>query len=280
MNMNRFLATIEIVRPHNMIAAATCVSAGYYIAGGRQLAVMIYPALLTALVVGFGNLINDYFDADIDRVNKPRRPIPSGRLSSAYVRSLYCIGTAAITVAAFVTIDMVLAIIILVWQLSLFLYAWKFKRLPVVGHLLVGLVTSSAFLFGAVAVNNIDAVAFPVFFAFIFMMGRELVKGAEDVEGDRIVGARTLSVRLGARRTSNLAVCFMLACVIAAPMPVFFRHYGFLYMIVMGLTVMPGLLLAAYLVFRYPGRAVLHRVSWILKIEMFFGIAAMAMGKL
>lgn len=277
--MNRFLATIEIVRPHNMMAAATCVSAGYYIAGGRDVAIIIYPVLLTALVVGFGNLINDYFDADIDRVNKPRRPIPSGRLSSVYVRTLYCLGTVVISVAAFVMINMVLALIIVAWELSLFLYAWKLKRLLLLGHLLVGLVASSAFIFGAVVVNNIDAVVFPCFFAFIFVMGRELVKGAEDVEGDRFVGAKTLSVRLGAKRTGDLAVCFMLACVITAPMPVLMGHYGSLYMIAMGLTVIPGLLLAAYLVLRYPGRAVLHRVSWILKIEMFFGIAAMALGK-
>jgi geranylgeranylglycerol-phosphate geranylgeranyltransferase len=262
-----------------MIAAAACVSAGYYIAGGRELSIILWPGILTALVVGLGNLINDYFDADIDKVNKPRRPIPSGRLSPAYVRSLYWLGSAAISAAVFFLIDMELALIIIIWEILLFLYAWRLKRLPLLGHLLVASVASSAFLFGAVAIDNMEAVAFPVVFAFMFVMGRELVKGAEDVEGDRFVGARTLSVRLGADRTCDVAVCFMLACVVMAPMPVLLGHYGSLYAIVMGLTVVPGLLLASVLVLRHPKRAVLHRVSWLLKIEMFFGITAMALGK-
>ncbi len=275
--MNRFSATIEVVRPHNMIAAGACVSAGYYIAGGRDGAAMMWPVILTALVVGLGNLINDYFDADIDKVNKPRRPIPSGRLSPAYVFRLYLLGTVGLSVTGFFLLDAVPAVIILAWEILLFLYAWKIKRLLLLGHLLVGLVASSAFIFGAVAVDNIEAVAFPVLFAFMFVMGRELVKGAEDVEGDKYVGASTLSVRLGAERTGELAVYFMLVCVFLAPLPVMLGSYGPLYAIVMGLVVVPGLLLAAYMVLRHPGRAVLNRVSWILKIEMFFGIAAMAL---
>lgn len=260
-----------------MIAAGACVSAGYYIAGGRDGPAMMWPVVLAALVVGLGNLINDYFDADIDRVNKPRRPIPSGRLSPAYVFRLYIMGTVGLSVTGFFLLDVVPAVIILAWEILLFLYAWKIKRLLLLGHLLVGLVASSAFIFGAVAADNIEAVAFPVLFAFMFVMGRELVKGAEDVEGDKYVGASTLSVRLGAERTGELAVCFMLVCVFLAPLPLLLGSYGPLYAIVMGMIVVPGLLLAAYMVLRHPGRAVLNRVSWILKIEMFFGIAAMAL---
>jgi geranylgeranylglycerol-phosphate geranylgeranyltransferase len=280
MRMNRFNATIEVVRPHNMIAAAVCVGAGYYIAGGREMSVVILPVVLTALVVGFGNLINDYYDADIDRVNKPRRPIPSGRLSPGYVLRLYWPGSVLLAVAAFLLVPKVLALIILLWQVLLFLYARKLKRLPMLGHLLVGLVSASAFLYGALAAGDIASVGFPVLFAFLFSMGRELVKGAEDVEGDRIAGARTLSVRLGPERTGELAACFMLVCVVTAPLPVLLGYYGLWYAMVMELVVVPGLLVAVYEVLHHPGRAILNRASWILKIEIFFGITAMALGNL
>jgi geranylgeranylglycerol-phosphate geranylgeranyltransferase len=279
MIMKRFSATIEVVRPHNMIAAAACVGAGYYIAGGRELSVIYLPVVFTALVVGFGNLINDYYDADIDRVNKPRRPLPSGRVSPAYLLLLYWPGSVLLCFAAFLLLPRVLAFIILLWQVLLLLYARRLKRLPMLGHLLVGLVSASAFLYGALAAGDIASVGFPVLFAFLFSMGRELVKGAEDVEGDRVAGARTLSVRLGPERTGELAVSFMLVCVFAAPLPVLFGYYGLLYAMVMQLAVVPGLLLAAYEVLHHPERTILNRASWILKIEIFFGIIAMALGK-
>jgi len=182
-------------------------------------------------------------------------------------------------VAVFFVAGAAIVLIVLLWEALLFVYAWKLKRLPMLGHLLVGLVAASAFLFGAVAAGNIAPVAFPVLFAFLFVIGRELVKGVEDMKGDRHVGARTLSVRLGAERTGGLAVFFLVACVFTAPLPVLLGRYGMAYAVVMQLVVVPGLLLAAYEVLRRPERVVLNRVSWLLKIEMFFGIIAMVLGK-
>ncbi|MFH1756175.1 MAG: geranylgeranylglycerol-phosphate geranylgeranyltransferase [Candidatus Latescibacterota bacterium] len=276
--MKRITATIEVVRPHNMLAAAACVCAGYYIAGGRDIRSIAYPVILTAFTVGFGNLINDYYDADIDQVNKPRRPIPSGRLTQQYVRTLYLLGSLVLTLCSFQLVALRFAGIIWIWELLLFLYAWKLKRMPLIGHVLVSMVASSAFLGGAFVAGRLAAVAFPVFFAFMFVMGRELVKGAEDVEGDKFVGANTLSVRLGVERTGGLAVFCMMICVVAAPIPVLLTGYGLPYALVMELIVVPGLFVAAYQVLRNPAQTVLNRVSWIMKIEMFCGIVAMTLG--
>src|SRR6187431_327134 len=79
--LGRIVAYLEILRPHNMLAAAFAVYAGYHAAGGRGADGIIWLAILCALATGGGNAANDAFDADIDRVNKPGRPIPSGRMS-------------------------------------------------------------------------------------------------------------------------------------------------------------------------------------------------------
>ena len=91
--MTVLVATVEILRPHNMLAAAACVISGYVLAGGTATGDIAAPALFTALVTGLGNLINDFYDRDIDRINNPSRPLPSGRLSPRYVRVVFWVGT-------------------------------------------------------------------------------------------------------------------------------------------------------------------------------------------
>ena len=277
--LNRILATIEVARPLNMLAAAACVGAGYYIAGGGRPGEILWPLIFTALVVASGNLINDYFDADIDRVNKPRRPIPSGRLSEFQVLTVYRLATVLLAAAATLGLPWCQTAIVFGWQILLYLYARWVKRLPILGNLLVGAVVSSAFIFGAVPTGNVGEVGFPVFFAFMFVVGRELVKSAEDVEGDKTNGAVTLPVRLGTEKAGLIAVCFLAACILAAPVPVLLHYYGYLYALVMELLVVPGLMVSSYVVLRRPNRTALNRISWLLKIEMFIGIAAMALGK-
>jgi geranylgeranylglycerol-phosphate geranylgeranyltransferase len=272
----RLWASIEIARPHNMAAAMACIAAGFYIAGGSPLSLIFYPMLITGLVAGCGNMINDFFDADIDAVNKPRRPIPSGRLAPEYVKLLYAACSALVTAAAVLLLPPSMILFVLAWQVLLFLYGWKLKRFPLAGNLLVAAVGASAFLGGALVAGAPMRALFPFLFAFFFVMGRELVKEVEDIEGDRLAGARTIAVVSGAGPTLRAAALFLFICILAAPVPTLVNAYGRLYCLLMELTVVPGLLVASYTVLGSPDRAQLNRVSWILKGEMFLGILAMS----
>ncbi|UCG50901.1 MAG: geranylgeranylglycerol-phosphate geranylgeranyltransferase [Candidatus Latescibacterota bacterium] len=275
----RLLATLELFRPHNMAAAAVCVYSSYYLSGGREFHPVLPAVVFTAFVTGLGNLINDYFDADIDRVNKPRRPIPSGRLSRRYVFRLYSVGTIIVTLLMFVFLPRALLVLMLIWEVLLFLYARKAKRVALVGNILIGSVCASAFLAGAMVIGTYDVVVFPIGFAFVFVMGRELVKGAEDVEGDSAVGASTLAVRFGARRAAHWGAALLFVCAVAAPLPALVQFYGRIYGLLIELVVVPGILAAAYIVLRFPKRVMFNRASWILKIEMFLGIIVIGLGR-
>ena len=65
---------------------------------------------------GLGNLVNDYFDTGIDRVNKPRRPIPSGRLSARDARRVYLWGTVLVTAAMGALLPGRVFALALVWE--------------------------------------------------------------------------------------------------------------------------------------------------------------------
>jgi geranylgeranylglycerol-phosphate geranylgeranyltransferase len=275
--IKRLVATIEILRPHNMLAASLCVLSGYMLAGGGRLAEILPPMAFAGLVAGLGNVINDYFDIDIDRVNKPRRPLPSGRLERPPVLAAYLAASVAAGFVAPFVLPSSQAAFVLAWEALLFVYAWKAKKIPLAGNILVAGVASSAFVAGAVAARNFSASLFPFFFAFIFVMGRELIKGAEDYEGDLAGGAETIAVRLGKDKSLLYSSFFLAACVAVAPLPVLAGLYGKTYFFIMEGLVVPGLVGTIVIVMRGAKPKVLNLASWILKLEMFFGIIAMGL---
>ncbi|MFQ5512343.1 MAG: geranylgeranylglycerol-phosphate geranylgeranyltransferase [Candidatus Krumholzibacteriia bacterium] len=277
--MRRLPAAIAILRPHNMLATAASVVVGYHLAGGAAYTTVVLPAVFTALVTGLGNLINDYYDADIDRINRPARPIPSGRLTRGYVRGAYWTGTVLVTLPLVAALPGRLAALMVGWEALLFLYARGGKRLPLLGNVAISAIVSSAFLAGAMLAGRIAPVGFVLGLAFLLVMGRELVKGAEDMEGDRLAGASTLAVRIGAERTVAWAALPLLLCVVAAPLPGLLRVYARSYAIAVGITSTPLVLAALFLVLRSQERPVLRRGSWMLKLGMLFGIAAMALAR-
>ena len=74
-------AYLELIRPPNVTTAIADVLAGYAVAGlghPRALAPLVFATM--CLYAG-GVALNDVFDLDVDRVERPERPIPSGRLT-------------------------------------------------------------------------------------------------------------------------------------------------------------------------------------------------------
>jgi len=276
--MQRLLAFIEITRPHNMLAASLGVAAGYWIAGGREVGVIWPAVLVTALVTGAGNVINDWYDHSIDRTNKPRRPLPSGRLGRRGAIRFYALLSAAVTILSFFALPLEVAVVVVLWQIALYLYAARFKRAFVSGNLLVAAVTSSAFVVGAMLAGRPAAAVVPVAIAFVFVFSRELVKGAEDVDGDRDAGVRTVAVVMGVERAVMLAVTLMVGLALLLPLPTLTGVYGRRYFYAMELLVVPGLLGGAWWMLKRPSRRTYNRVSWLLKITMFFGILALTLG--
>lgn len=274
--MPRALAYLSILRPHNMLASAFAVVAGNVIAhgnGGREL---VITAILAALVTGTGNVLNDCFDLEIDRVNKPKRPLPSGRITPRAAVVWYLMLSVLATAAASTLLPRNLGLLIVGWQVALAIYARWCKRWLVIGNLVVAAISCSAFLAGALVARNPRAALIPAAIAFVFVVCREIVKGMEDVRGDRQGGVRTLAVALGAERAGTIASVLMLLLAALLPVPALAAHYRAPYLLIMELSVAPLLLSGAMRVanacdgFTHTIRA--------LKLGMFLGIAAILLG--
>lgn len=204
-------ALVRITRPHNAVVAGLTALIGYLVATGTLTVPSLLPAVAVVLITAAGNVINDVYDIDIDRINRPERPIPSGAISpggaKAYAIALFAGGIALATLTTALCL-----LIALANTLILILYAAWLKRTPGIGNVAVAYLTASIFLFGGAfagvggLIQNLSLAAI----AFLATLAREILKDAEDVDGDAAGGARTLPMIVGVRRTGQLA--FICAC--------------------------------------------------------------------
>ena len=264
---------LELTRPGNAVAASVLTFTGSFVAGGllaRPLAV-VAAVVATAAATGAGNAINDYFDRDIDRINRPDRPIPSGAVTprEALWFSLLLFGVA---VVAAVTLPLVAIAIAVVNLLALVAYTELFKGLPGVGNVVVAYLTGSTFLFGGAAVGDVFGAAVLASLAALATFTREVVKDVEDVAGDREEGLRTLPIVVGERPALATGVVAMVVAVGASVLP-YLGAFGLPYLVV----VLPAdamLLYAAWESFENPASAQRR-----LKRGMFVAAAAFVVGR-
>lgn len=211
--MNPYL---EIIRPGNDILAVIAILLMAVISGVFDIPVLLACAVVF-IITGFGNAINDYFDDKIDAINKPERPIPSGRISlraaGYYSLALFVIGI----ILAF-SIGLIPGLIALTSALLMFYYAYRLKRKMLIGNILISFLTGLSFVFGGVVVGEIIVSIYLGFFAFLTTMMREIVKDMEDITGDEKEGAKTLPIVYGMRLSSIIAASFMIFASITSPL--------------------------------------------------------------
>lgn len=268
-------AYLEIIRPGNAVMAVIAVLLVMLISGNFTTSAFL-ACFVVFVVTGGGNIINDYFDYKIDAINKPKRPIPSGRISrktaGIYSLFLFIIGI----IAAFY-INFLLGMIAFLSSLLMIYYAYSLKSKCLIGNLSISFLTGLCFVFGGIAVGEIITSIYLGFYAFLMTMAREIVKDMEDVEGDKKEGAKTLPIIYGAKTSSILAASFMIIASITSPVLYFIGIFNLLYLAV---------LFAAIVVFLIGAASILKdqtainsaKVSKRIKIGMGITFLAFALG--
>ncbi len=271
---------LSILRPTNAVVSGLVALLAYLIVGGAPGPVMAWLFLAVVLITGAGNTVNDYYDAAIDAVNRPERPIPSGRVSTRgaarYAAVLFVAGCAFAVPAGPAP-----ALIAVVNAVLLLLYAARLKRVAFLGHLAVAYLAASTFIFGGAAVGlvGLEEILPLALITALGTVARELLKAAEDVEGDREGGARTFPVRFGVRPTVRLALAFALAGVAASALP--YAAWGVPYLALIApadLLILGGALRAVRCT---TGDCVREaRATTLLKVGMYLALAAFAVAAL
>jgi geranylgeranylglycerol-phosphate geranylgeranyltransferase len=264
--MNRLLRLLSLFRLHNVLAALLAVGVGYSMNNPGTLPWALLLAV--SLAAAAGNVINDYYDYGIDRVNKPGRPIPAGVISPGMALIIYLLLLLALAVTL-LFLTPVQTIWIICWAVLLHLYSMRFKRSLIIGNLTVSALTASGFILGAYSSGNTGTGIIPALFTFFFIFAREVVKDCEDIDGDYIFGARTMAIVVGEKVAMRVAAVMFLLLALGFPVPFLAGIYGSSYFYLTLFSIVPILLVSSYLAFMNRGAGL---ISIILKVGIFFGI--------
>ncbi|MCK9410107.1 MAG: UbiA family prenyltransferase, partial [Bacteroidetes bacterium] len=97
---------ITLIRPVNFVITGLSILVACLLAGGtqQQLLIIVFASISGALIAAGGMVINDILDVDIDRINKPERPIPSGAVEKYDAMMFYgALTGAGMIMAAYTT---------------------------------------------------------------------------------------------------------------------------------------------------------------------------------
>ena len=219
---------LKLTRPANAAAAGLAAAAAFWITGGADITTAVLLFLSVTFICGAGNAVNDCFDADFDRINRPERPIPRGDATVSGGGKL----TAVLFAAGFLCSFTVLPwcpLLAAVNILLLIMYSTSFKRMPVLGNICIAYLTGSVFLFGGMAVGAESFfLTAPLFLVtFLATLAREIIKDAEEIEEDRKSGAYTLPMFSGIKPACITAFVCMTAAVLISFLPAI--HWGLSY---------------------------------------------------
>ncbi len=271
---SRALAWLELIRWKNGLIAAASVLAAAFVATGTSpfRGPLLAGAAVTLAVLGAGNALNDVFDARIDRVNAPARPIPSGRIGPSAALGASIVLFAAGNAAAAFFLPARSLPYPAVNSAVLVLYGLFSKRIAALPNLAVAWLSGSVFLFaGAIAGARNPALFVLAAGAFLTTLSREIFKDIEDMPGDSASSARTLPLALGPAAAAAIARLALLPCFALLALPFAAGWTG------TGYAVFGAVALAALgaSLFFPPSRA-----QRVLKLAMVFVLTAFIAGTL
>jgi geranylgeranylglycerol-phosphate geranylgeranyltransferase len=179
-------------------------------------------------LTGAAMIINDYYDREIDAVNEPARPIPSGLISTNEALSLFIFISLIGFIFAFFTSILCLIVSFISWIIVIS-YVTFGKKTGLFGNFLVSICVGIPFIYGSLIIFNevISSVIIFALMAFLSNTGREITKGIVDIKGDKKEGIRTIAVNYGSKFAAISAVLFFILAVLLTPIPVFLDLVSF-----------------------------------------------------
>ena len=274
---------IEILRPGNALMSAISIILVALI--DKTLSIPVILAMITVFFeTSAGNVINDYFDYNIDLINKPERPIPSGRISLKNARNygyfLFSISTLCGFIISYMTDNWIPFFIVVFADIVLYLYAYKLKSTPLIGNLAVALLTGLGFVFGGYCINNPSIIMTSIilgFFAFVMTTAREIIKDIEDIEGDNAAGAKTLPIMIGTKIPAVISAILIVVDSALCPLLYFNHIFGILYLVIIAVSVILFIYCAA-IILKSQDEKTAGKASKYLKIGMLIAFVAFAVG--
>ena len=238
-------AIIELIRADLVLGAGIFVVAGELLGQGRlpPLPEALLGFLTGLFISGSANISNDYFDREVDRINQPGRPLPSGRVSVTELWTLSLLFAAAGLGTASLLGKPVLALAAAIWTVA-FLYNLKLKEMGLLGNLCVAFCVGMTIIIGGTIVGSVNGIVLTfAALAFFFDLGEEIASDAMDVKGDELRSSSSIAKRKGKVYALHLSAGILAIFILLTLIPFLMGWLGYSYLL---LILAADLLMASF----------------------------------
>ncbi|RIV70624.1 geranylgeranylglycerol-phosphate geranylgeranyltransferase [Flagellimonas aequoris] len=272
----KLLSLFSVVRGYNIlvITLAQYLASIYILAPEIPLRKVIFDLNLflivtaSALVIASGYIINNFYDAEKDLINKPTKSMLDRLVSQNFKLTTYFIlNFLAVFAASYISFRAVLffsAYIFGIWY-----YSHRLKRIPFLGNLVSATLAIAPFFVVFVYYHNFKTVIFVhALFLFLLILAREMIKDMESMAGDMAQNYRTIPIIYGPRTSKMLITFLVLLTLVPAFLLIKTFDVGYMYLYFAASII----LLIVFLVLLWKAQGKKHYV-WLHNILKFIIVA-------
>ena len=209
----KILSLFSVVRGYNIpiIVLAQYLSAIFILAPEKRALQVLFDVnlflivLASSLTIASGYIINNFYDAQKDLINRPKKSMLDRLVSQQTKLHVYFALNLLVTLLAFMVswraVFFFSGYIFLIW-----FYSHKLKKYPVIGNLTAAFLAVLPFFGILMYFKNFYQVIFAhATFLYLLILTRELIKDLENIKGDLVADYRTIPVMFG-ERTSKVII--------------------------------------------------------------------------
>jgi geranylgeranylglycerol-phosphate geranylgeranyltransferase len=270
---------IRLIRPQNCLAAAGFVFLGAFLNGIYPNMQLVVASIAVTTILAGCNIYNDGIDIEIDRINKPSRPLPSGLVSkqtafyTAY--SLIALGVFASLFLSFACT--LFALICSGLGLS---YSLRFKNTVLTGNVIVAFLSASILMYGGYLAKNPLQLLIVSIAIFLFMLAREIIKLIDDYEGDKAKQVKTLATVYGRDLSLRVSILLFALHLVVSFIPYWTLSLSQWYLVIAIGIIHIQLIAICILLWRSLTSKTIKIALWVTKGDFYLWCFALLAGKL
>ena len=287
---------LAILRPNNILL--TLFTQGVFMIAASRTSYfnidwsnIIWPEslliiLTCCLTAAGGYIINDLFDVETDHINRPNKRILKRDISHKAAIVYYIILTALGQICGYYA-GLGIGLFASAIAVLLYFYSSDLKAMGLPGNSLIAFMSGSVIYIASRGIHEIHSAYFAeyAFLAFLLTMARELVKDAEDIEGDKEQGCETFPILYGTRKTNILSnvilaliVIFLVTAAYLLSIEPFFNVkstieiHRFVYPAFLVLALVPMIIKSMWMIGKANNKRDYKKISKWLKLTMMVGL--------
>ncbi|WP_299800563.1 geranylgeranylglycerol-phosphate geranylgeranyltransferase [uncultured Maribacter sp.] len=277
----KVLSLFSVVRGYNIlvIALAQYLASIYILAPELPVRKVVFDinlfviVIASAMVIAAGYIINNFYDAEKDLINKPRKSMLDRLVSQRFKLTTYFVlNFLAVIAASYVSFRAVFFFSSYIF--GIWIYSHKLKKIPFLGNFISATLAITPFFVVFIYYKNIQPVIFMhAVFLFLLILAREIIKDLENISGDLAQNYKTIPIIYGARTSKVLISLLILLTLVPSLLLIFKFDVGYMNLYFMLCVVL--LVLFIFLLFKAKARkdyVWLHNILKLIIVMGVFGI--------